>query len=246
MTEQLIPVDDLNIDIELQPRMELNMDYVADLKAALCNGADLPPVTVYHDGSTYWLADGYHRNFAYAELMKLDPAHYGKIPCIVVKGTKRDAILHAVGANHDHGLRRGTADKIKAVRILLYEETWQKWSDNKIAEQCHVSPPFVAKQRAKIAEEMAENPDPSEQTSEGASSNIYRCADGKRLVSRGGKTYEIDTTNIGKAAKGKDATDGDQDPDSTKDGRGRVVSDPDLIEVFDNTYRLKQVMSAIS
>ncbi|QXD15805.1 hypothetical protein GQ464_002330 [Rhodocaloribacter litoris] len=62
--------------------------------------------------------------------------------------SRRDAILHSVGANAEHGLRRTGADKRRAVMTLLQDEEWRRWSDREIARRCRVSHPFVAKMRA--------------------------------------------------------------------------------------------------
>lgn len=37
---------------------------------------------------------------------------------------KRDALLHAAGANDAHGIRRTSKDKRKAVMALLTDEEW--------------------------------------------------------------------------------------------------------------------------
>jgi hypothetical protein len=65
-------------------------------------------------------------------------------------GTRRDAILHAVGANSDHGLKRTSRDKRNAVMTLLRDPEWVQWSDREIARQCAVSAPMVASVRASL------------------------------------------------------------------------------------------------
>ena len=54
-------------------------------------------------------------------------------------GTRRDAILFAVGANGDHGLRRTNEDKRRSVLVLLRDEEWGAKSDRWIATQAGVS-----------------------------------------------------------------------------------------------------------
>ncbi|MGI8406505.1 MAG: streptomycin biosynthesis regulator, partial [Thermomicrobiales bacterium] len=39
----------------------MNADIVADYADAMRSGATFPPITVFHDGQTHWLADGFHR-----------------------------------------------------------------------------------------------------------------------------------------------------------------------------------------
>jgi uncharacterized ParB-like nuclease family protein len=98
----------------------------------------LPPVDLYYDGEVYWMADGFHRAEAH------ERAGQKTIPANVHQGTRRDAILHSVGANAKHGLRRSNADKRRAVMTLLQDEEWSKWSDRDIAKACAVSHTMVA------------------------------------------------------------------------------------------------------
>jgi hypothetical protein len=44
-------------------------------------------------------------------------------------------------------LRRTNADKRNAVKTLLYDAEWSKWSDREIARRCGVSSEFVHKSR---------------------------------------------------------------------------------------------------
>jgi hypothetical protein len=118
---------------------------MAEFVEAMLLGADFPPVTVFKDGSTYWLADGFHRVSAAKQ------AGLETIRTEVREGILRDAILFAVGCNDTHGLRRSNADKRKAVEMLLADEEWATKSDRWIAEKCLVSPTFVGSMRASIA-----------------------------------------------------------------------------------------------
>jgi hypothetical protein len=99
---------------------------------------DFPPLDVFHDGEQYILADGFHR------LYGAEAAKKASVPCRIHKGTVRDAILFACGANHDHGLHRSRADKRTAVESLLDDDEWGKRSARWIAEQCKVSNTFVS------------------------------------------------------------------------------------------------------
>jgi len=162
-----------------QPRMSLNESTVAEYQEALTEGAKMPPVTVFHDGVDYWLADGFHRFFAHKNIGALD------IQAEVHQGTKRDAILHSVGANASHGLRRTNEDKRKAVTTLLEDAEWVKWSDREIARQCGVSHEFVRQLRSLICQPLTDGN-----------------REAVRTVERSGKTYEQNTVNIGKKMAG--------------------------------------------
>src|SRR5690606_35298949 len=87
-----LKLEQIRIDGGTQPRTELNEATVADYAEAITEGAKFPPVTVFHDGADYWLADGFHRLFAHKKIGALD------IEAEIRQGTKRDAVLHSVGA----------------------------------------------------------------------------------------------------------------------------------------------------
>jgi hypothetical protein len=108
----------------------------------------MPLLTAYFDGEHYWLADGFHRLQAYKQFVEttdLDPPRW--IGVDVQEGTKRDALLHAAGANAQHGLSRSDDDKRRAVDTLLKDPEWSDWSDRAIARHCKVSHTLVAVRR---------------------------------------------------------------------------------------------------
>lgn len=142
-----LKIAQIRTDGGTQPRAALNEAIVAEYAESLTDGAKMPPVIVYHDGVDYWLADGFHRFHAHRKIDARD------IETEVRQGTKRDAILHSVGANAAHGLRRTNEDKRKAVMTLLDDPEWAKWSDREVARQCGVSHPFVAALRSPVAAE---------------------------------------------------------------------------------------------
>lgn len=134
-----------------QSRSELDAAHIERLREARSMGATLPPVKVYHDGSNYWLVDGFHR----VKAAELDGAP--TILAEVQQGDQRAAILASCGANHDHGLPRSTADKRRAVALMLSDGEWGAWSDREIARQCNVSHTFVSKMRETTGNVASEN-----------------------------------------------------------------------------------------
>lgn len=148
---QLAP-QHIRIDGGTQPRAEINEAMVKEYAEAMEEGTELPPAIVFYDGSNNWLADGFHRYHAAALLKR-------RLSCEVRPGTRRDAILHSVGANATHGLRRTNADKRKAVETLLQDEEWKSWSDNHIAKSCGVSQPFVGDIRRSLKTVLSEDAD---------------------------------------------------------------------------------------
>ncbi|WP_349009425.1 hypothetical protein [Mesorhizobium sp. CN2-181] len=168
-------ISDIRTDGGTQSRWQCDADVVGDYAEAIAGGATFPPVTVFHDGSAYWLADGFHRVEAHAQAGKK------KVASDVRQGTRRDAVLYSVGANDTHGLRRSNSDKRCAIGCLLDDPEWSQWSDREIARQCRVGHHLVAKVRAETAPlYLGDHPD-------------------SRTVSRGGSTYTMDTAAIGKS-----------------------------------------------
>lgn len=131
---QKIELKKLVLDPDIQQRAEINQDVVKEYSECV---DDLPPITVYCDGSKNYVVKGFHRYHAHVK------AKAGFISCEVVFGTKRDAILVAVGDNARHGLRRSIADKRKAVTTLLDDAEWSERSANWIAETAGVSYSFA-------------------------------------------------------------------------------------------------------
>lgn len=169
----LIPIDKINITGGTQPRESINYDIVDEYAEKMSEGEKFPPVVVFDDGSTKWLAAGFHRFHA------TNKVGFKDIEAEVKQGSRRDAILYAVGTNTDHGLRRTNEDKRKSVMMLLNDEEWAQWSNMKIAKQCAVDEVTVRKYR------------------DGLSSEIPKI-DAHRKVERNGVTYEQNTANIGK------------------------------------------------
>ncbi len=130
---------ELVISKDTQPRVDLDQDVISEYAELLREGVKFPPVTVFFDSTKYYLVDGHHRYHAH----KL--AGFADIESTIINGTYRDAVLYAVGANDDHGIRRTNADKRKAVNTLLEDLEWMEWTDSEIARKCKVSRTFVTK-----------------------------------------------------------------------------------------------------
>ena len=166
-----LELNKIRLDGNTQPRVELNQEAVGDYADSLMAGAVFPPVHVFHDGSSYWLADGFHRYFAHKRAGKLD------IDVDVHTGTLRDALLFSLSANSQHGLRRTNEDKRHAVLILLNDLEWSEWSDVKIAEAAGVSNATVHRIRKSL--QLEQKPE-------------------KKYVDKHGNERVMNTGNIGR------------------------------------------------
>lgn len=134
-----LPVRSIRLDQGIQQRAKiLDNGTVIDYAEAMKAKNVFPPVTVFHDGADYWLADGYHR------IEAADEAGLEAIPAEIRKGTRRDAILFACGANKDHGLRRTRADVRRAITTLVMDAEWGSLAHRAIADKVGCSDKTVA------------------------------------------------------------------------------------------------------
>jgi uncharacterized ParB-like nuclease family protein len=131
-----------------QMRVEMRVETVDDYASDMLDGAAFPPIIVFDDGSDYWLADGFHRVEAARKIGR------ETIRAEIREGTARDAVLHGIGSNAAHGLRRTQADKRRAVERLLKDPEWARWSDRKIAAVAKVDHKTVGTVRRDLTGEI--------------------------------------------------------------------------------------------
>lgn len=137
--ERAVALGAIRLDGGTQCRAALDMDHIEALVEAIDGGVSLPPLVVFHDGSDFWLGDGFHRYHAMQRLERREA--WAK----VLSGTRSDAIRYALSANSTHGLRRTNADKRRAVEIALKE--FPSLSSQELSRVCAVSHVFVEKVR---------------------------------------------------------------------------------------------------
>jgi hypothetical protein len=137
----------IEIDHEIQSRVDINQDVVREYAETMAAGnaldANWPPVTVFWDKVTYWLADGFHRVLAARQ------AKWLEIHADVKSGSRDDARWYAAGANTKHGLRRTNADKRRAVELAMTLRP--DLPQTAIAEHCRVSRPLVAEMAGNVS-----------------------------------------------------------------------------------------------
>lgn len=156
-----LKLSQIRVEPDIQTRVRLDDQAVADYADALERGEKLPPVVVFVDRSgLYWLADGFHRIAAYRRLgRELVPVH-------VQNGTRADAAWYALGANRTNGMRMTNADKERAVRLAL--QMRPQASNLSIATHVGVTDKTVAKHRTVLLS-----------NSEIPSCSSHECADGR-------------------------------------------------------------------
>ena len=196
-----LPLDNIRLDGDTQPRISINPDLVVEYAELMGRDTIFPAVVVFFDGTDHWLADGFHRYHA-ARL-----AQRAEIAAEIRNGTQREAVLFSVGANASHGERRCNADKRKAVRTLLEDAEWKRWSNERIAAQCCVSHTLVADIRRSLSEAESERvqrarefPFSDEELSDLKTWNDDELTgESRTYITKHGTTATMRTANIGRA-----------------------------------------------
>ncbi len=171
---QTLRLDQIRIDGGTQPRVAIDEQVVAEYADLYSNGVNLPPVTVFFDGTAYWLADGFHRYWANKRI----DCEY--IFADVRQGTQRDAQWYSFGANSQHGLRRTREDVATILEKIFSDENWSEKSDYEVAEHTGIPRSTVQRHKERHLAQMGQ------------------IDSGEREVKRNGKTYKMNTGNIGR------------------------------------------------
>ena len=179
VTHRKITLTTICLTAGTQMRESLNLATIADYAEAMTEGKTFPPIIVFTDGDTYWLADGFQR------VRAAEDVGYVEIEAEVHPGTVRDAMLFACGANATHGERRTNQDKRKSVCTLLDDTEWSQWSDNRIAGICGVSQPFVSEVRKSLITVISDEDNT------------------RQYVNKHGTSTTMHTRNIGKRPSGE-------------------------------------------
>jgi len=140
MKTETLSLESINIYGGTQARVKTTDEAVESYAEEMTQGTVFPPITVYFDGATYWLADGFHRYLAAKRIQRTD------ISAQVETGGRTDALRHALGANATNGVYRTSADKRNAVEVAL--EEWSDLANPVLAELCRVSVDLVRRCRA--------------------------------------------------------------------------------------------------
>lgn len=177
-----LSVDVLRIDAGTQVRVKTSDDTVGEYAELMSDSTGWPfgPVDVFHDGTDYFVADGFHRVLAANRVGR------ASVPCTVHRGTAHDAKIFGMTANDRHGLRMTRADKRACVEWLL--DNGGKMTQKDIAAKAGVTDRTV---KTIVAERKeAESPTPPK-------SSVQNTVKGKTSPSNGknGNTGELSSTN---------------------------------------------------
>ena len=143
--EKVLKIKQIKTDGGTQSRKKIDTKKVTEYAELMKEGITFRPIVVFFDGETYWLADGFHRVSAYKSNGELE------VTAIVNEGGQREAFIYAIGANNDgRGLSMTMEENRNNIIILLTDDEWSKWSDERIAQVVHTSRKTVYRIRKKL------------------------------------------------------------------------------------------------
>jgi hypothetical protein len=153
-------------------------------------GAVFPPVTVFFDGTEYWLADGWHRVCAARCL------GWQAIAAEVLPGGLRDAEWYAFSANATHGYPREKDDAGRILGRIFRDPEWAAKGLREISRHCSIPLTTVHRHYVKVAATV-----PPEQRKPSV-----------REVTRAARPYQMETRNIGRRAAPEPSFDDWEEP----------------------------------
>lgn len=131
---ETLSIDLLRLDAGTQARVKTSEETVVEYAELLTEKTGWPfnnPVDVFHDGTDYFVADGFHRVLAANRVKR------ASVPCNVHSGTAHDAKIFGMTANDRHGLRMSRADKRACVEWLL--DNGGKLTQTEVAKKAGVT-----------------------------------------------------------------------------------------------------------
>ncbi len=140
-----VPIDQLDVDPDVQVRSGINSKTVAAFVAAMEAGDRFPPVRVFElDDGAWLLVDGHHR----VEAMRmLGKTH---IEAQLEPGDREEAWVLALKLNGRAPAKLTNEEKRTNLRRFLSDRRWSNCTTKWIAEEFGFSRPFVDKIRREL------------------------------------------------------------------------------------------------
>jgi DNA modification methylase len=179
---QKLALNLIKTDGGTRTRIQINHAVTAQYAKEMERGVLFFPVTVFFDGETYWLADGFYRVAAAKQAGKISISAYIK------PGGQREANLYAMTANKMHGNPLTSRDKRNAARMLLTDSEWNMWSNRKLAKQAECSEGAIRRYKKELEQEHE-----SALEAQASAKKTQSCQ-----YSKNGKTYFMKTDRLKK------------------------------------------------
>jgi len=245
-----LKLSQIRVEPDIQARVRVDDQVVADYAEAVERGDKLPAVVVFADRSgTYWLADGFHRVAAYRRLGR------EVVPVQIQAGSRADAAWYALGANRANGVRMSNADKERAVKLAL--QMRPKASNASIAAHVGVSDKTVAKHRSEVCQNRSGSEIPSLNRREGRDGKTYpattsrssvdTCADDPPpSLDDDDPPPAVEFSPNSPAAGPSQAAAGDPPPPPKTDRVGNPIPNDRIAEAFRRDHELVELCTQVS
>jgi hypothetical protein len=139
----MLILDAITVDPGISARTTpVSKEAVEDYAQVLRDGGEFPPCVVVRSADKTYLVEGHQRFHSYRLVGR------SALPCIIVIGTYREAVLRAAGANLRGTLPRTPADKRLSVLRVLQDEEGRNWPSTRIMAHCGVGAALVSAIRA--------------------------------------------------------------------------------------------------
>ena len=159
----------ITVDERIQVRVGgLDQDKVREYAVVMSEGGEFPPVVLFRDGETLYLADGFHRVAAARRAGK------SEISAEIHPGGFAGAVEYAEDANLTHGFALSTRDKRNIFeRRWRRGHEWRNLSDRLIAQALGVAHTTIGRWRDALESELTGANAPVTTTRVGADGRVY-------------------------------------------------------------------------
>ncbi len=159
----------ITVDERIQVRVGgLDQDKVREYAVVMSEGGTFPPVVLFREGETLYLADGFHRVAAAQQAGK------SQIRAEVRPGGFAGAVEYAEDANLTHGFALSTRDKRNIFeRRVRRGHEWLNLSDRLIAQALGVAHTTIGRWRDALESELTGANAPVATTRVGADGRVY-------------------------------------------------------------------------
>jgi len=173
---RLLLITAIRTDGQTQHRIAPDPAVVAEYAELMREGVVFPPISVWWDGSHFWLSDGFQRTAAAVSIGMTE------IRAEVWAGMLEEAQWHSYAANAIHGARLSLAERQRIVSLAMKHPNCSTMSDVQLAEYLHLPRTTLRRWRKELS--------------------WPNCQDGVgvRIVTRADTTYPLTTSRIGKQA----------------------------------------------
>jgi hypothetical protein len=140
----LLSVAEIRTDGGTQNRAT-DSSVVRQYAALMADETVFPPLTVWFDGTYYWLTDGFHRLAAAAE------CGFKFVNAYIHTGSLEDAIWDSFCANSQHGLRRKRSDIVVLIDRALKHSKASSLSNVQIGKHLGIPEATVRRWRKRLS-----------------------------------------------------------------------------------------------